>query len=114
MENSLYGLPQGSAFTTKRLNTYQAAPAILNRQGYTSAVFHGNTGTFWNRNEIYKSFGYDHFFDASYYEMNPEDLADYGLMDKPFFEQSIPLLESLTTFLYKFITVTNHYPYPLR
>ncbi|WP_338469406.1 LTA synthase family protein [Niallia sp. XMNu-256] len=114
LENSLYGLPQGSAFTTKGLNTYQAAPAILDQEGYTSAVFHGNTGTFWNRNEMYKSFGYDHFFDASYYEMNPEDLADYGLMDKPFFEQSIPLLESLPQpFLAKFITVTNHYPYPL-
>ncbi|WP_428908238.1 LTA synthase family protein [Niallia sp. Krafla_26] len=114
IENSLYGLPQGSAFTTKGLNTYQAAPAILGQQGYTSAVFHGNTGTFWNRNEIYKSFGYDHFFDASYYEMNPEDLADYGLMDKPFFEQSIPLLETLPQPFYtKFITVTNHYPYPL-
>ena len=114
LENSLYGLPQGSAFTTKGLNTYQAAPAILDKEGYTSAVFHGNTGTFWNRNEIYKSFGYDHFFDASYYEMNPEDLTDYGLMDKPFFEQSIPLLESLPQPFYtKFITVTNHYPYPL-
>lgn len=114
IENSLYGLPQGSAFTTKGLNTYHAAPAILDKEGYTSAVFHGNTGTFWNRNEIYKSFGYDHFFDASHYEMKPEDLADYGLMDKPFFEQSIPLLESLPQPFYtKFITVTNHYPYPL-
>ena len=45
LENSLYGLPQGSAFTTKGQNTYQAAPAILGHQGYTSAVFHGNTGT---------------------------------------------------------------------
>ena len=106
LENSLFGLPQGSAFTTKGLNTYQAAPAILGQHGYTSAVFHGNTGSFWNRNEIYKSFGYDHFFDSSYYDMNPEDLADYGLMDKPFFEQSIPLLESLPQPFYtKFITV---------
>ena len=114
LENSLYGLSQGSAFTTKGLNTYQAAPAILGQQGYTSAVFHGNTGTFWNRNEIYKSLGYNHFFDASYYEMNPEDLADYGLMDKPFFEQSIPLLETLPQPFYaKFITVSNHYPYPI-
>ena len=114
LENSLYGLPQGSAFTTKGLNTYQAAPAILGQQGYTSAVFHGNSGSFWNRNEIYKSFGYDKFFDSSYYEMNPEDLADYGLMDKPFFEQSIPLLESLPQPFYtKFITVSNHYPYPI-
>ena len=114
LENSLYGLPQGSAFTTKGLNTYQAAPAILGQQGYTSAVFHGNSGSFWNRNEIYKSFGYNKFFDANYYKMNPEDLAEYGLMDKPFFEESIPLLESLPQPFYtKFITVSNHYPYPI-
>jgi len=114
LENSLYGLSQGSAFTTKGLNTYQSAPAILGQQGYSSAVFHGNTGSFWNRNEIYKSFGYNHFFDSSYYDMNSEDLADYGLMDKPFFEQSIPLLETLPQPFYsKFITVSNHYPFPI-
>src|SRR5690606_29643990 len=112
LENSLYGLPQGSAFTTKGMNTYQAAPAILGQQGYTSAVFHGNSGSFWNRNEIYKSFGFNHFFDSSYYQMNPEDLAEYGLMDKPFFEQSADLLETLPEPFYtKFITVTHHYPY---
>ncbi|MBD8067640.1 LTA synthase family protein [Bacillus sp. PS06] len=114
LENSLYGLPQGSAFSTKGMNTYQAAPAILGQEGYTSAVFHGNNGTFWNRDEIYKSFGFNHFFDASYYDMNPDDLAEYGLMDKPFFEQSIPLLESLPQPFYtKFITVTHHYPYSM-
>ncbi|CAM4146956.1 LTA synthase family protein [Lederbergia lenta] len=112
LENSLYGLPQGAAYTTKGLNTYQAAPAILGQQGYTSAVFHGNTGSFWNRNEIYKSFGFNKFFDEKYYEKNTENIADYGLMDKPFFEQSIPLLESLPQPFYtKFITVSHHYPY---
>jgi lipoteichoic acid synthase len=114
LENSLYGLPQGSAFTTKGLNTYQAAPAILGQQGYSSAVFHGNSGSFWNRDEIYKSFGYKNFFDEKYYDMNPDQLVEYGLKDKPFFEQSIPLLETLPQPFYtKFITVSNHYPYPL-
>jgi lipoteichoic acid synthase len=114
LENSLYGLPQGSAFTTKGLNTYQAAPAILGEQGYTSAVFHGNSGSFWNRNEIYKSLGYKKFFDGNYYQLNSEDLAEYGLMDKPFYNQSIPLLETLPEPFYtKFITVSNHYPYPI-
>ncbi|MEH7303305.1 LTA synthase family protein [Neobacillus drentensis] len=114
LENSLYGLPQGSAFTTKGLNTYQAAPAILGQQGYTSAVFHGNSGSFWNRNEIYKSLGYKKFFDGNYYQLNSEDLAEYGLMDKPFYNQSIPLLETLPEPFYtKFITVSNHYPYPI-
>lgn len=114
LENSLFGLPQGSAFMTKSLNTFQSAPAILGQKGYTSAVFHGNSGSFWNRDEIYKSFGYTHFFDSSYYHMEAEDLAQYGLMDKPFFEQSIPLLESLPQPFYtKFITVTNHFPFPI-
>lgn len=114
LENSLYGLPQGSAFTTKGLNTYQAAPAILGEQGYTSAVFHGNSGSFWNRNEIYKSFGYNHFFDSSYYDMIPEQLAEYGLMDKPFYEQSVEMLKTLPQPFYtKFITVTHHYPYSM-
>ncbi|MBT2694050.1 LTA synthase family protein [Bacillus sp. ISL-55] len=114
--NSLYGLPQGSAFTTKGLNTYQAAPAILSqKQGYTSAVFHGNTGSFWNRDEIYKSLGYDRFYDSSYYDMKSDDLADYGLMDKPFFEQSKPYLESLPQPFYaNFITVTHHFPFNIK
>ncbi|WP_240371883.1 LTA synthase family protein [Anoxybacteroides rupiense] len=112
LENSLFGLPQGSVFTTKGQNTYQAAPAILGQLGYTSAVFHGNYKTFWNRNEIYKSFGFSHFFDASYYDMNDEDVLNYGLKDKPFFRESIPLLQTLKEpFYVKFITLSNHFPY---
>ncbi|WP_167358142.1 LTA synthase family protein [Planococcus maritimus] len=115
LENSLFGLPKGSAFITKGQNTYQSAPAILKDEGYTSAVFHGNNGTFWNRSEIYKSFGYDHFFDIESYPNTTEaDMAEYGLMDKPFFEQSAPLLESLPEPFYtKFITVAHHFPYKM-
>ncbi|WP_342577257.1 LTA synthase family protein [Psychrobacillus sp. FSL K6-2843] len=115
LENSLFGLPQGSAFITKGQNTYQSAPAILKKDGYTSAVFHGNNGTFWNRNEIYKSFGYEHFFDANYYDTtSKEDMAEYGLLDKPFFEQSLEYVKTLPQPFYaKFITVGNHYPYKM-
>lgn len=115
LENSLFGLPQGSAYITKSRNTYQAAPAILKEEGYSSAVFHGNNGSFWNRSEIYKSFGYDHFFDANYYDTSVEaDMAEYGLLDKPFFGQSLELLKTLPQPFYtKFITVGHHYPYKL-
>ncbi|MBM4763507.1 LTA synthase family protein [Bacillus sp. B15-48] len=114
LANSLYGLPQGSAFTTKGLNTYHSAPAILGQEGYTSAVFHGNSGSFWNRDEIYKSFGYDFFFDSSSYELKEQDLTGYGLMDKPFFRQSVPFIETLPQPFYaKFITVTHHYPFTI-
>ena len=113
LENSIFGLPQGSAYITKAQNTYQAAPSILKDYGYTSAVFHGNNGSFWNRNVIYKSFGFDNFFDASYYDTSSsKDMAEYGLLDKPFYEQSESLLSSLPQPFYtKFITVGNHFPY---
>lgn len=115
LENSLFGLPQGSAYITKAQNTYQAAPSILKDYGYTSAVFHGNNGSFWNRNEIYKSFGFDHFFDASYYDIgSSENMAEYGLLDKPFFEQSKSMLSKLPQPFYtKLITVGNHFPYKM-
>ncbi|MGD6849523.1 LTA synthase family protein [Rossellomorea aquimaris] len=113
IENSLFPLPQGAVFMTHANNTYQSAPSILKGKGYTSAVFHGNYKTFWNRSEMYRSMGYDKFFDATYYDMsNPEEQLPYGLKDKPFFEDSIPMLESLKQPFYtKFITLSNHFPF---
>lgn len=114
MENSLFGLSEGSLFIKHGSeNTFQAAPNILNQtQGYSSAVFHGNIGSFWNRNETYKQFGYDYFFDSSYYDVNDENSFQYGLMDKPFLSQSVQYLEHMQQPFYaKFITVSNHYPY---
>ncbi|MGX7197638.1 LTA synthase family protein [Enterococcus olivae] len=114
LETSLFGLNQGAFFTQfGGKNTFEAAPDILKQtKGYTSAVFHGNAGNFWNRNEIYKRFGYDYFFDSSYYDVNEENSFQYGLHDKPFFEQSVQYLEHLQQPFYsKFIAVSNHYPY---
>lgn len=114
LENSFFGLTQGPLFTQLGdKNTFQAAPAILaQKQHYTSAVFHGNAGSFWNRNETYKRFGYQYFFDSSYYNVTPENSFQYGLHDKTFFQQSVQYLEHLQQPFYaKFITVSNHYPY---
>lgn len=115
LENSLFGLPKGSAYITKGQNTYQAAPAILKDKGYKSAVFHGNNATFWNRSEIYKSFGFDNFFDIeSYTNLEEGDMAEYGVMDKPFFDQSMDILKTLPEPFYtKFITVAHHFPYDI-
>ena len=114
MENSLYPLPQGSVFTTKAQNTYQGLPSLLKGKGYYSSVFHGNNKTFWNREEMYKSLGYDMFYDSSYYNMGEEDVLNYGLEDKPFFKESMSYLERLPQPFYaKMITLSNHFPYPL-
>lgn len=114
MENSLYPMAQGAVFVNKAQNTYQASPAILKGLGYTSAVFHGNYKTFWNRNVMYKALGYDQFFDAEYYSMTDDNKKNYGMKDKPFFKESMPLLEGLKQPFYtKFITLSNHFPFEM-
>ena len=113
LDNSLYGLPQGAAFVTKGNNTYQALPSILHQEGgYTSAVLHGDNKSFWNRDEVYKHLGIDEFFDSSYYDMSEDKVINYGLKDKPFFKESVPLLESLDQPFYAhMMTLTHHHPY---
>ncbi|MGE7365878.1 LTA synthase family protein [Desemzia incerta] len=116
VENSLFGSSQGGAFTQYgTANTFQSASQILRSEaGYTSAMFHGNVGSFWNRDNTYKSFGIDYFFDDEYYTFTEENKLEYGMKDKIFFQESIQYLEQLPQPFYsKFITVSNHFPYPL-
>lgn len=90
------------------------APFILSKNGYqSSAVFHGNIGTFWNRNTTYKQWGYQYFFDASYFtKQDSSNSFQYGLNDKIMMKDSIQYLEHLQQPFYaKYITVSNHYPY---
>lgn len=114
LETGMYGLESGSLFSSLGTdNTFQAAPAILNQtDGYTSAVFHGGNGTFWNRNNVYKSLGYQYFFDGSYYGQGTDQTTQYGIKDKLMFGETIKYLERLQQPFYaKIITTTNHFPF---
>lgn len=115
IETSLFGLNQGSFMVQYGgTNTQQAAPHILSQNGgYTSAVFHGNAGSFWNRNNTYKQWGYNYFFDQSYFtKQTDENSFQYGLNDKIMLADSIEYLEHMQQPFYaKYITVSNHYPY---
>ena len=98
LETGLFGLDQGSFMVNYGgTNTQQAAPFILSKNGYqSSAVFHGNIGTFWNRNTTYKQWGYQCFFDASYFtKQDSSNSFQYGLNDKIMMKDSIQYLEHL-------------------
>ncbi|WP_010078194.1 LTA synthase family protein [Liquorilactobacillus mali] len=115
LENSLFGLPSGSVMTQYGTsNTFQALPAILDQKGYTTAAFHGDVGSFWNRDNTYKSWGYQYFFDDDYYKQKTDYSVGYGLKDKIFLKQATKYIQQLPQPFYaKLITVTNHYPYEL-
>lgn len=115
LENSLYGLPSGSAMTEYGgSNTFDAMPAIMDQHGYSTASFHGDVGSFWNRINTYKAWGYQYFFDKDYYTSKENYNVGYGLKDKIFLKQAVNYLQQLPQPFYaKIITLTNHYPYEL-
>lgn len=114
-ESSYFGFAEGAAMQMiGGTNTFYATPNILKEKGYTSAAFHGNVGSFWNRTDTYPRFGYDYFFDANYYDLSKGRTAEYGLKDKLFFHDSAQYIEQLPQPFYtKYLTLSNHFPYPL-
>ena len=97
LETSTFGLSSGSLFSSLgSTQTFQAMPAILQqKEGYSSAVFHGNVGSFYSRNNVYRNMGYQNFFDQSFYDLTPTNSTAWGVKDKYFFNDSIPYLEQL-------------------
>jgi len=114
VENSLYPLNRGAVFFTHSGNTYASMAKKLQTAGYYTAAMHANNKSFWNRNIMYKSIGYQKFFSSTSYEITPNNSVGWGLKDIPFFEQSANLIRSLPNPYYvKLITLTNHHPFRL-
>lgn len=114
IDNSLYPLSRGAVFFTHSANEYNAIPEILDQHGYFTASLHANNKSFWNRDIMYESLGYDRFFSYSDYEINKENSVGWGMKDIEFFQQSVKHLKEMPKPFYaKFITLTNHFPFEL-
>ncbi|WP_079509742.1 LTA synthase family protein [Mesobacillus jeotgali] len=114
VENSLYPLSRGAVFFTHSGNEYTATPEILNDNGYFTASLHANNKSFWNRDIMYQSLGYERFYSLPDYEVNEENSIGWGLKDIEFLQQSVDHLKAMPKPFYsKFITLTNHFPFEL-
>lgn len=114
VENSLYPLGRGAVFFTHSQNEYDATPKILGENGYFTATLHANNKSFWNRDIMYDSLGYERFYEINDYDVHEENSVGWGLKDAHFFEQSIAHLKEMPSPFYaKFITLTNHFPFEL-
>ena len=109
VNNSLYPLKSGSVYFRYPNNTYRSLPKYLGELGYTSYVFHANNPSFWNRTEMYRSMGFDHFISNRDYEM--DEYLGWSLSDISFFRQSLEKIDYNAPFYGFFITLTSHHPY---
>lgn len=114
LDNSLYPLNRGAVFFTHAGNEYQSMTKRLNDEGYFTSVMHANNKSFWNRDIMYDSLGYDKFYSMTEYDINDENSVNWGMKDTPFFLQSVDHMEEIQRPFYtKLITLTNHYPFHL-
>lgn len=114
INTSLYPASAGAVFLKHTDNKLQGLPDILSSKGYSTASFHANDETFYNRNNMYDTLGYDKYFSESHFDISDDDIAGWGMKDKAFFDQSIDHLKDLDDPFYgTFLTLTNHFPYEL-
>ncbi|NLU07127.1 LTA synthase family protein [uncultured Clostridium sp.] len=108
--NSLYPASAGSAYFLYSGNRFHAMPENFKKKGYSTAAFHAFRENFWNRNIMYKKFGFDTFYGEKSYRGN--EIIGMGLSDRSFLNQSLIKLDSMKSPYYAFlITLTSHFPY---
>lgn len=111
-ENSLYPLSRGAVFFTHSGNEFNSMAERLSENGYFSNAMHANNKSFWNRDIMYKSLGYERFYEVGDYDVNEDNSVNWGMKDIPFFEQSVEHMKEMPKPFYsKLITLTNHHPF---
>lgn len=111
-ENSLYPLSRGAVFFTHSGNEFNSMAEKLGENGYFSNAMHANNKSFWNRDIMYKSLGYQRFYEAGDYDINEDNSVNWGMKDGPFFEQSVQHMKEMPKPFYsKLLTLTNHHPF---
>jgi lipoteichoic acid synthase len=93
-----------------------ALPRLLDSAGYETITLHTNDASFWFRKDLYKSLGYQKYYDKSYFK--DRDQMWRGSSDEVLFEDGFKALKNhLKTkkpVLATFVTMTSHmeYMYP--
>lgn len=113
---SLMPAATGTVFVNYWDRKYEAMPNYLRQKGYYTASMHANNGSFWNRNVMHETLGYDKLYAKDTYDYSDETtILGMGLSDKEFFKQSLEKIKKIDEENEKFyvtlITLTNHTPW---
>lgn len=111
---SLLPTNNGTVFINYWNRKYESIQKKFNDAGYYTFSMHANNGTFWNRNIMYNSLGYQKFYN---YESDYiiDETIGLGLSDESFFRQSVVKLKEINekgqNFYGTLITLSNHTPF---
>lgn len=111
---SLMPSSSGTVFVNYSDREYITIPKLLKEKGYYAFSMHGNNCTFWNRNVVHESFGYNKFYCYNK-DFEIDEVLGLGLTDKSFFRQVVPKIDDINknnqNFYGLLIMLTNHTPF---
>ncbi|MFC4811280.1 LTA synthase family protein [Paenibacillus sp. GCM10023250] len=115
VNTSLY-VPHHEAATDKYVEkALPSLPKLMHANGYDTATFHTNEVHFWNRSELYKSIGWDRYYDQKFY--GDEDHIAFGASDEILYAKTIPELQRMDQadkpFYAQVISMSAHLPYKI-
>ncbi|MFV0516578.1 MAG: LTA synthase family protein [Aminipila sp.] len=118
--NSIMGSIEAFTYQLFEKNYFRGLPVLLKEQGYETAVLHAHENReFWNRDDIYPSLGFDHYYGGLKGDtarrggnFNMTEWMGWGLTDTEFYPQAMEYIKELKEPFYSFvITLSNHHPY---
>lgn len=113
LNTSLMPTNNGTAFVSYFNREYVSIPKLLGEKGYYTFAMHANNGSYWNRDVMHKSLGYDRLYAKDTYEI--DEVIGLGLSDKSFFRQSVEKLKEIAAkdqpYYGTFIMLSNHTPF---
>ncbi len=112
---SLLPVTNGAVAVSYWNREYESIQHLLKDSGYNTLSFHGNNGSFWNRDNFHKTLGYNTFYSKKSYKVTEENSIGLGISDKAFFKQTTDLLktehEKNGKFFATMIMLSNHTPF---
>ena len=108
--NSVEPLMRFPAIKIKDYGYPNSMVKLFFKAGYETIAFHGNTGSFFNRNRAFLDMGYLSFFDINNMKLNSDD--HWGANDESVFNYVVEYSKkSRRPFFYHIITVSSHEPF---
>ena len=112
---SLMPSSNGTVFVSFFNREYTSIPLLLRDKGYYAFSMHANNGSYWNRNIMHETLGYERFYSKNDYEVKKEDIIGLGLSDESFLKQSIEKIKEINAkgqpYYGTIITLSNHTPF---
>ena len=110
---SLYPMENGMSYSRYYTNTYDDIFTMFDNEGYTTSYMHGNYGFFWNRENVYKSFGVENIELKDSFADTSENIMGY-LSDELLYTQAVEKLKTYDMpFVSYIVSASSHTSFSL-